>query len=480
MSPLLARYERFLRLDTMPDAASLLRGRGVYIMGWTFIAIQIINQGFLFQSYGGWSFDHTVSTAGCFLVLCLMHAIRWYRRFPVYACIYSLLLFGGVWASAVIDGQTGINSALLPLVLAGSILSGFIAGWRSVIVYTAFAIGFLLALYNVSVNADTLIYIDVALDRTRAYQRAVQAVLGLLLISTMVGLTSYHMYSLFDGLERTAKKARAADWAKSQFLANMSHELRTPLNGVIGMSELLVKTQLDQTQRVYADIVAKSSRSLISIVDDVLDLSRIDAGKVRISKEPVQLETLMEGLMSLHKPAALEKNLELELNYAAHVPRTIIGDAGRLRQIMSNMIGNAVKFTREGHVKVWVDGRHADSFSGDTPAFELFVCVQDTGIGIAEADLHKVFERFEQIDNKMSRSYEGTGLGLTISKEFIEAMGGAIWVKSTPGQGSMFSVNLVADIVGTVETATAAPAAPRLTLEPIPALSPAPAQSSAA
>ena len=446
MSPLLRRYEAFLRLDTLPDAASLLRGRGVYIMGWTFIVIQIINQGFLFQSYGGWSFDHSVSTAGIVLVLGVIHALRWFRRFSVYAAIFSLLLFAGVWASAVIDGQTGINSALLPLVLAGSILSGFISGWRAVVIYTVTAIIMLLALYSVSVNADTLIYLDPALDRTRSYQRTVQAVLGLLLISTMVGLISYHMYNLFDGLERAAKKARAADWAKSQFLANMSHELRTPLNGVIGMSELLVKTELSQTQRTYADIVAKSSRSLISIVDDVLDLSRIDAGKTRLNREPVDFEMLMENLVILHKPAALDKDLALNLHYAPHVPGTLIGDAGRLRQIMSNLMGNAIKFTRSGHVNVWIDGRHAPGFAGDQAAFELFICVQDTGIGISAEDMPKVFERFEQVETQLSRSTEGTGLGLTICKEFVEAMGGHIQVKSTPGQGSMFMITLVIDV----------------------------------
>jgi len=245
------------------------------------------------------------------------------------------------------------------------------------------------------------------------------------------------MYKLFDTLEESAQKARAADASKSLFMANMSHELRTPLNGVIGMSELLLRTELNPTQKQYAQIVNGCSTGLVTIINDVLDLSRLDAGKITIKSDYFDFRAMITSLTELNRPAAMKKNIQLQLQYDVNVPSQIFADQGRLRQVTSNLIGNAVKFTEHGAVEIFVKGVQS------TPdIFSLNVFVRDSGIGIPKTDIDRIFDRFEQVDNSLASEKQGTGLGLAIAKEMIEAMGGDMSVQSILGGGSLFSYTL--------------------------------------
>ena len=234
-------------------------------------------------------------------------------------------------------------------------------------------------------------------------------------------------------LDLARKEAIAASRIKSEFLANMSHEIRTPLNGIIGFTQLLKKSDLTIRQKDYLSTIISSSESLLNIINEVLDFSKIEAGKLVLDHAPFYLRDLIQDTLTLLAPAAHQKQLELISLVYRDTPRTLIGDAQRLKQILTNLIGNAIKFTREGSVVV----RTMLEDENDEFA-QLRISVQDTGIGMHDAEQSSLFHAFSQADHSLTRQSGGTGLGLTISKRLVEHMGGEIGVNSTPGQGSEF------------------------------------------
>lgn len=235
-----------------------------------------------------------------------------------------------------------------------------------------------------------------------------------------------------DELHALKEEAEAASRTKSEFLANMSHEIRTPMNGVLGMAELLIATDLDAKQSDMAEVILRSGDSLLTIINDILDFSKLEAGKMTMCAEPFDARAGVEDVASLVAPSAHKKGVELMVRVQPDLPLELVGDAGRFRQVVTNLVGNAVKFTDKGHVLIDVSGTVGD---GKT---HLSVTVQDTGCGIPADKLDRVFQKFEQVDGSASRRFEGTGLGLSISKKIATVMGGDITATSVLGEGSAF------------------------------------------
>ncbi|WP_019172342.1 PAS domain-containing hybrid sensor histidine kinase/response regulator [Pseudaminobacter salicylatoxidans] len=246
-------------------------------------------------------------------------------------------------------------------------------------------------------------------------------------------------------LQEAQRRAVLADRAKSEFLANMSHEIRTPMNGVLGMAELLAKSDLDAKQRTFTDIIVKSGNALLTIINDILDFSKIDAGQLVLDPAPFNLAEAVEDVATLVSTRAKEKDLELIVRVAPHLRDLFIGDVGRIRQIITNLVGNAVKFTDAGHVLIDVTGETANGTAN------LRIAVTDTGIGIPADKLNLIFDKFSQVDASSTRRHEGTGLGLAITSRLVHLMGGEIGVESMEGKGSTFWFTLALPTAGRSE-----------------------------
>lgn len=255
------------------------------------------------------------------------------------------------------------------------------------------------------------------------------------MITLLILITGVESYQIM--MEEKNKVAQEALEAKSNFLANMSHEIRTPMNAISGMAQLLSQKNFEKEEKEYIDTIQKSSESLLSIINEILDFSKIDSGKMEIVEEEYHFNSLIHDVLSIIEFRMREKSVKLVIDIDPHIPRVLIGDELRIRQILINLLNNAVNFTYRGHIRLHIIWQKNDEKEGC-----LEVEVEDTGIGISEENMKKLFRAFGQIDTRKNRNVEGTGLGLVISKRLLNQMGGDIWVESTLNEGSVFSFRL--------------------------------------
>ena len=450
LKPWLERYESFLRIDASLSAEVRTRSRIIYLTGWLFLGLQILNMGSMLLIYGGWDRQHNIAVGACIVFLLVTHLLRFTKSPWVFGTIYAALPLGAIYMSAMAGSSLtvaqGVDTALLPLLAAAMAFLAYIGNRATSIGYTVAGVVMIYILHRASAAGITDPATQIIL-----YQRALQGAMALILVAIVTATVSHLIYKNLNALEDAVARAKAAEAARADLMNTMSHEIRTPLNGIIAMSDMLSRSELDPDSKASARLIEKSADTLLGLLNEALDRAKGEAvgdADITVAAEPFDPAALMEECCSLFGAASTDKGLWIGTAGTEALPATLVGDAPHLRQVFSNLLGNAVKFTQAGGVRL--GAKLGEARDGCT---DILFYVQDTGAGIAPEDQARVLERFEQSGSAQTTEAKGTGLGLSICRDLVAAMGGELQLRSEVGRGSLFHFTLRLPVGGTAAKA---------------------------
>ncbi len=427
-----AAIESWLRIDRDGPLEAVTRARGIYVVGLTLVFTQLLNLPGLLITYGGWNKDTFICIGAAVVVLASIALVRWVKFYAGFAVFYTVLMIGAIAGSAIPDGS-GVNSSLLPFLAIGPMIVGYIFDWRAALLYGLAAMTFVGGLFVIALGNDNFGY---ASDFGWVFQRFTQSEFAILMGTVLAIVFSTNTFQSLDKLQKSVARTKRAEEAKSEFLATMSHELRTPLNGILGLAEALSASNLSPRERALAETIRRSGESLLVIIGDLLDLSKIEAGRLELEERPFSLPDLLRHIQDNWMQAAAAKKITLRTKIYSDVPEGVLGDDHRIGQILQNLVSNAIKFTERGSVEISL------SAEGDGESRRFIFCVRDTGPGIKPEVQGGIFEPFKQEDSGITRRFGGTGLGLPISRLLAELMGGELVLESSSDQGSVFRFSL--------------------------------------
>lgn len=437
------RFERFLKIAPSSGSAARIRARIVYATSLICLCLQLLNMVSMSVVYRGWTPQHNIAIASGFVFLGMTLALRYTKSPTFYGGIYAALAIVSIGVAASIEtipGQPpyGINTALVPLLCASAAFIAFI-GTRAV--SAAYVIASLIligVMYKITAASN-----PTGVDAILAWQRTVQASIATLMVGAICTAIAHIVFRNLTELETALVRAKSAEQARSNFLATMSHEIRTPLHGIMGLSDMLARSNLPNPHGRYAQLITVSANNLMEIIDEVLDMARLEDGMVKTKAEPFAPATLLQDVCDLFAVKASQKGLWMGTDIDPNIPPILIGDNSHLRQVMSNLVGNSIKFTQTGGVRI---GARLAGIHEGSAAVQFYV--QDSGVGIALEDQTDVFERFKQTSSANATKTKGTGLGLSICRELTNMMGGTLEIQSAPGEGTVFYFTLTLPIGG--------------------------------